>query len=161
MKNLFVIVAIISLALLSGCQENPVFEPQTSSLQKDKKPEKNRIKICCEVQDPNYRVCNLNGYVDYYFEVTSMTMNPQPGTYEISLTLYMNAVLCDMLGMVHLEWRVEDKSHDIVHVSEEGILILEKSYWITNRTDVVLLVKYLVTTNGVGIASVNLIPLEK
>ena len=124
-------------------------------------PGKNRIKICCEVQDPNYGICNLNGCVDYDFKVTSKTMNPGPGTYEISLTLYMNSVLCDMLGMVHLEWRVEGKSHDVVYVSEEGILLLEKSYWITNRTDVVLLVKYLVTTNGVGIASVNLIPLEK
>ena len=161
MKNLFVIVAIFSLALLSGCQENPVFEPQTSSLLKDKKPEKNRIKICCEVQDPNFGVCNLNGCVDYNFEVKSMIMSPRPGAYEISLTLRMNSVLCDKLGMVHLEWRVEGKSHDVVHVSEEGILLLEKSYWITNRTDVVLLVKYLVTTNGVGIASVNLVPLEK
>jgi len=161
MKNLILILAIISLALLSGCQDNPVIEPETSSLLKDKVPEESTIKICCEVQDPNYGICNLNGCVNYNFEITSMTMSPRPGIYEISLMLYMNSVLCDRLGMVHLEWRVEGKSHDIVYVSEEGILLLEKSYWITNRTDAVLLVKYLVTTNGVGIASVNLVPLEK
>jgi len=160
MKNLILILAIISLAILSGCQENAVFEPETSSLLRDKVPEEGTIKICCEVKDPKYAICNLNGCVNYNFEVTSMTMDPRSGIYEISLMLYMNSVLCDRLGMVHLEWRVEGKSDDVVYVSEEGILLLEKSYWITNRTDAVLLVKYLVTTNGVGIAGVNLVPLE-
>jgi len=40
-------------------------------------------------------------------------------------------------------------------------LLVEKSYWITNRTDVVLLVQYLVTTDGIGISGVSLAPLEK
>jgi len=72
----------------------------------------------------------------------------------------MDSKLCDKLGMVHLEWRAEGRSDDIVYVSEDGILLLEKCYSITNRSDVVLLVKYLVTTNGIGISSVNLAPLE-
>ena len=83
------------------------------------------------------------------------------GLYEISLNLEMDSKLCDKLGMVHLEWRIQGKSNDIVYVSEEGILLVEKTYWITNRNNVVLLVKYLVTTNGVGIASVDLIPVER
>jgi hypothetical protein len=63
--------------------------------------------------------------------------------------------------MMHLEWRIQGRSNDIVYVSEDGILLIEKCYTITNRSDVVLLVKYLVTTNGIGISSVILAPLEQ
>ncbi len=159
MKNLFVIFAVFSLAILIGCKENLINGPETSQLLKDKLPEVNRIKICCEVQDPNFGICNLDGYVNYTHSITNK-MGPR-GITEISLNIYMNSTLCDKLGMVHLDWRIEGRSDDLVYVSEEGILLLEKSYWITNRTDVVLLVRYLVTTNGMGIADVSLVPLEK
>lgn len=160
MKNLFVIFSVFFLAFLFGCQENPIDAPESSPLLKDKVPEVKRLKICCELRDPNYGVCNLNGCVNYTFEVIRDKMGPRRIT-EVSLNLYMNSVLCDKLGMVHLEWRIEGKSNDIVYVSEDGILLVEKTYWITNRNDVVLLVRYMVTTDGVGISSVNLVPLEK
>jgi hypothetical protein len=160
MKNLFVIFSVFFLAFLFGCQENPIYVPESSPLLKDKVPEVKRLKICCELGDPNYGVCNLNGCVNYTFEVIRDKMGPRRIT-EVSLNLYMNSVLCDKLGMVHLEWSVEGKSNDIVYVSEDGILLVEKTYWITNRNDVVLLVRYMVTTDGVGISSVNLVPLEK
>ncbi|HEY6436134.1 MAG TPA: hypothetical protein VIY47_06065, partial [Ignavibacteriaceae bacterium] len=73
----------------------------------------------------------------------------------------INASILDLVGRSHLDWRIEGRSDDLVYVSEEGILLLEKTYNITNRTDVVLLIKYLVTTNGVGIANVNVVPVEK
>jgi len=63
--------------------------------------------------------------------------------------------------MSPIKWSVKGKSQDVVTVSEEGILLIEKSYWIANRYDVVLLVQYLVTTDGVGISGVSLAPLEK
>ena len=159
MKNLIVIAVSLSLALMIGCQENLINEPETSSLMKDKRPEVSRIKICCEVKDPEYGICRLNGCVDYTYTIITNKMVPRKIT-EISLNIYMNSVLCDKLGMVHLEWRAEGRSNEIVSVSEEGILLLEKTYSITNRPDVVLLVQYLVTTNGVGIANVNVVPLE-
>lgn len=160
MKNLIVIAISLSLALMIGCQENLITDPENSALLKGKAPEVKSLKISYEIKDLTYGVCNLSGRVNYTHEVTSMTMNPRQGLYEISLSLYMNSVLCDKLGLVHLEWRAEGRSNEIVTVSEDGILLLEKTYKITNRPDVVLLVKYLVTTNGVGIASVNVVRLE-
>jgi hypothetical protein len=159
MKTFFITLVAFSLALIIGCQENLINEPESSSLLKDKRPEVSRIKICCEVKDPEYSICRLNGCVDYTYTIITNKMGPRKIT-EISLNIYMNSVLCDKLGMVHLEWRAEGRSSEIVTVSEEGILLLEKTYSITNRPDVVLLVKYLVTTNGVGIASVNVVRLE-
>jgi hypothetical protein len=159
MKTFFITLVAFSLALIIGCQENLINEPESSSLLKDKRPEVSRIKICCEVKDPEYGICRLNGCVDYTYTIITNKMGPRKIT-EISLNIYMNSVLCDKLGMVHLEWRAEGRSSEIVTVSEEGILLLEKTYSITNRPDVVLLVKYLVTTNGVGIASVNVVRLE-
>jgi hypothetical protein len=159
MKNLIAIFVSLSLALMIGCQENLINEPESAALSKDKAASQKSIKICCEVKDLTYGICTLNGCVNYFFEVINNKMGPRKIT-EISLNIYMNSVLCDKLGMVHLEWRAEGRSSEIVTVSEEGILLLEKTYSITNRPDVVLLVKYLVTTNGVGIASVNVVRLE-
>ena len=165
MKTFFVTLAAFLLALIIGCRESLINEPETSLLKKDEisastTTTTNSIKICCEVRDPQYGSCNLNGCVKYVHQIINRTMNPI-GLNEISLRLHMDSKLCDKLGMVHLEWRAEGRSNDIVYVSEEGILLVEKTYWITNRNDVVLLVRYMVTTDGVGISSVNLVPLEK
>ena len=165
MKTIFLILVVLSLSLIIGCQENMIDEPETSLFKKDEISTStitstNSIKICCEVRDPQYGSCNLNGRVKYVHQVINRAMNPL-GLSEISLKLDMDSKLCDRLGMVHLEWRVKGKSNDIVYVSEEGILFVEKTYWITHRNDVVLLVRYMVTTDGVGISSVNLVPLEK
>ena len=160
MKTLSLILIAFFIAIFSGCQENQINQPEISQINKDSLPVKNTIKICCEVRDPNYGICNLNGYVNYTHEVINRTMNPI-GLWEISLKFHMSSKLCDKLGMVHLEWRIENRSEEIVYVSEEGILLLEKMYSITNRSDVVLLVRYLVTTIGVGLANVNLVRLER
>jgi len=160
MKILFLISVVLFLSLLLGCQENPVSQFETSQIFKDKPPTENSIKLCCEVKDPYSNVCNLNGTVDYVFKIIENTMNPRATTL-ISLRINIYASLCDKLRMIPCAWIIEGKSDEIVQVSEEGILLLEKSYSITNRNDVVLLVKYLVTTNGMGISSVDLIPLER
>lgn len=160
MKTFLVTLSAFLFAFIIGCQENMLNEPQTSFEKKTDSINRNTIKICCEVRDHEYCSCNLNGRVNYVHQIINRAMNPM-GLYEISLRLQMDSKLCDKLGMVHLEWRIQGKSNDIVHVSEEGILLVEKTYWITNRNDVVLLVRYMVTTDGVGISSVNLVPLEK
>jgi len=160
MKNLIVATAVLMLAFLLGCQENLINEPESSPLLKGEKPIQEKIEICCEVEDLSYGLCTLNGSVAYYLEVIQDAMHPRAENL-VSLKLYMNSALCDKLGMMHLDWRIEDKSEDVFYVSEEGIYLLEKNYWITNRDDVVLLVQYLVTTDGVGISSVTLAPIEK
>jgi hypothetical protein len=160
MKNLIVVTTILILALLLGCQDNHVNQPESSPLLKGKKPIQEKIEICCEVDDTNYGMCSLNGFVYYTHEVIQDAMHPRAENL-VSLKLYMNSALCDKLGMMHLDWRIEDKSENVFYVSEEGIYLLEKSYWITNRDDVVLLVHYLVTTDGVGISKITLAPMEK
>jgi hypothetical protein len=160
MKTLNLALIAFVLIIFSACQEDVINQPETDQILKPKPPATNSIKICCEVKDPNYGICNLNGCVGYNVEIIRETMSPRAGT-AVYVKLYMNAILCDKLGMVHLEWRAEDRSNDVVYVSEEGIALLVKSYPITYRSDVVLLVRYLVTTDGIGIADVNLVPLEK
>ena len=160
MKTLNVTLIAFLLAIFCGCEENFINEPQTDPILKDNLPDIHSIKICCEVRDPAYGMCNLNGCVDYVFKVINEAMHPRNITM-VSVKLYMNSILCDKLGMVHLDWRAEGRTDDVVYVSEEGIVLLQKSYSITNRSDVVLLVTYLVTTNGIGLASTQIVPLEK
>jgi hypothetical protein len=160
MKNLFVALFVFSLALFIGCQENPVSQFEASPILKIKPPTEQSIKLCCELKDPYSNVCNLKGRVDYVFEVIKNTMNPRAITL-ISLRINIHASLCDKLRMMPCAWFIEGKSNEIVQVSEEGILLLEKSYSITNRNDVVLLVKYMVTKNGFGLSGVNLVPIER
>jgi hypothetical protein len=160
MKILSVIPIVFFLTLLLGCQENPISQFETSPVLKDKPPIEQTIKLCCEVKDPYANACNLNGRVNYVFEVIKNTMHPRAIT-TISLRINFDAVLCDRLRMMPWVWHIEGKSDEIVQVSEEGILLLEKSYSISNRNDVVLLVKYLVTTNGIGVARMDLVPIER
>ena len=161
MKNLLVILVIISFALIVGCQEGIVNEPE-NSLEKtsiDVNHYNNVIPLCCQVNDPFAGICGLNGYVTYIHKIINRAMNPR-GLKEVSLHLELQASLCSSLGMVHPEWKMKGMSDDIIHVSEDGIALLEKSYNISNRKDVVLLVRYLVSTNGVGVAGVSIVEIE-
>ena len=160
MKTLFITLVAFSLALIIGCQENMLNEPSETMLQKDKLVNTNIINVNYEVRDPLYGTSKLTGQVTYTHQVINQPMGPI-GFKRISLQLSMDSELENLLGMSPLKWSVRGKSQDVVTVSEEGILLIEKSYWITNRTDVVLLVQYLVTTDGVGISGVSLAPLEK
>lgn len=161
MKTFFITLAAFSLALLIGCQENMLNEPSEAFLkQNDNLVTSNVLKLECDLRDPSYGISKLCGSVNYTIQVINDAMIPI-GLNRISLRLNINALLNDIYGMMHLEWGVEDRSLDVVTVSEDGINILEKCYSISNRTDVVLLIQYLVTTNGVGVASISLAPLEK
>ena len=161
MKNLFLILTVFFLVLVIGCQENLINEPAGSMQKTDENyVTTNTLKLNNDVRDPLYGVCKLTGRVTYVHQVVNAAMNPV-GLQQISVQITMDAELDDLFGMIHLEWRVQGRSNDVLYVSEEGIQMLEKSYPITNRTDMILLVRYLVTTEGIGIATVNLIPLEK
>jgi len=161
MKTFFVTLAAFSLALIIGCQENMLNEPSETMLkQKADLVNTNTINMNYEVRDPLYGISTLTGQVTYTHEVINQPMGPI-GFNRVSIQINIDAELDNLLGMTPLKWRIQGKSQDVVNVSEEGILLVEKSYWITNRTDVVLLVQYLVTTDGVGISGVSLAPLEK
>jgi hypothetical protein len=160
MKTLLVTFVAFLFALIIGCQESFVNEPIASLEKKKSSVEKDVLKICCEVKDPLTGFCNVNGCVIFTHQIVTRAMNPT-GLVEVQLYLEMDSDLCDPLGMVHLEWNATGRSEDIVYVSEEGIAFVEKSYPITNRPDVVLLVRYMVTTDGVGISRVSMAEIEK
>lgn len=160
MKTILLTLAAFLLALFIGCQENLVNEPAVSLEKKAGSKEKDILKICCEVKDPLTGFCNVNGSVLYTHEIVSRTMNPM-GLIEVKLYLEMDSELCDPLGMVHMEWKAQGRSEDVVFVSVEGITFVEKSYPITNRDDVVLLIRYMVTTDGVGISRISMAEIEK
>lgn len=160
MKTLIVTLGTFLIALIIGCQENILTGPDTSIIKKDNLVDLRIIKIYSKVQDPYSGRCDVIGNVTYTHQIINRAMNPI-GLYEVSLHLVMDSELIDKMGMMHLIWRIQGRSDDIVTVSEEGIFLLEKSYPVTNRNDIVLLVRYLVTTNGAGISSMNLIPIER
>ena len=160
MKNLFVTLAIFSLALFIGCQENQFTEPNTSLEKNISGNGMQSMKICCQVNDPLYGCCGVNGSVMYLHKVVNGTTN-SVSLKKVSLHLEMESELCSRFGMVHLQWIAKGISDDTFYVSEEGIVLLEKSYNISNRNDVVVSVIYLVTTEGVGISSVSIKEIEK
>jgi hypothetical protein len=161
MKTLLITLAAISLALIIGCQESMLNEP-SEMIQKQSSDlvHTNIMYMNYEVMDPLYGTSKVTGAVTYIHEVINQPLGPI-GFKRISLQLSLNSELENLLGMSPVKWNIKGKSQDVVTVSEEGILLIEKSYWIANRYDVVLLVQYLVTTDGVGISSVSLAPLEK
>jgi len=161
MKTFFVTLAAFSLALIVGCQESMLNEPADVLMKgKDNLVSTNTIKLKYALHDPLFGTTNLSGKVSYTFQIVNRVMNPT-GLKEISIHITMDSELDDLFGMMHLEWRIQGRSDDVVHVSEEGILLIEKCYSITNRSDVVLLVQYLITSNGIGISGVSLAPLEQ
>ncbi len=161
MNRLFITLAAFSLALIIGCQEQMINEPSANMLKhQDDQTNTNNITMNYKVWDPVYGTRKVTGEVTYLHELIIQPMGPI-GFHRVHLIISIDSELENLTSMSPVKWRVSAKSEDIVTVSEEGIVLLEKSYWITGRPDVVLLVKYLVTTEGVGISGVSLAPLEK
>jgi hypothetical protein len=158
MKTFFLTLAALSLALIIGCQESMLNEPSETILkQKDDFVNTNNLSMKYELQDPLYGTSTLTGQVTYIHQVIYQPMGPI-GFNRISININLNAELHNLLGISPRKWIIQGRSEDVVTVSEEGILIIEKYYSINNRRDVVLLVQYLVTTDGIGISGVSLAP---
>lgn len=155
MKKLFMILLYLECFLLSGCTENNISEPELNQNKPHLSTIKENIPFCCPVSDPLSGACNVIGNVTYLHQILSGPGNER-GVYVIQINLEMNSEICDLFGMMHPAWSISGNSEDIVYVSEEGIEILEKTYQICNRTDILLLVKYLITTEGIGIAEISI-----
>lgn len=161
MKTFAGILIFCVIIFTSGCSDTFITEP-TETLNKPGQTynsHKGKIDLCCPLQDPLSGTCNINGCVQYYHQILSGPNN-NGGVYTIQVNLEMCSELCDLFGMMHPEWRVLGSSEDLVFVSEEGIAILEKYYPVCNRVDIRLNVKYLVTTEGVGIVQMMIEPVS-
>jgi len=149
MKKLFLTTVAFSVLLLIGCQENSITEPVGTLEKTGNSVSREIIHINFFVEDPFAGRSELVGDVYYTHEL--LNSDQLSNQFLVSVSLELNSQLFDMLGMMHPDWSSSGKSEDSMYISEEGIYILQKAYRITNRDDVVLVVQYLVTTEGVGV----------
>ena len=147
MKKFFVTLVIVTFFLILGCQENPVTELFQPLNKKANVAVEDTIDLCCMLEDPIGCNCQLTGEVSYVQQVTPI----QSGLYEVNLMLNMYTQLCSINGSNEIYCPIECTTTDILYISEEGIYILTKAYIIPSRIDILLMVQYLVTTEGVGI----------
>jgi len=166
MKTLTSIVGIFLILSIVGCRENLVNPPEPSKnlelykINEADAPyshlmQKGVIDIFQEVIDPLLGSCRVEGQAMYYQDIRTYNV----GLNKIFLNIEMNSELTTPL-MNHARYSIKGKSLDTVIVSEEGIYILEKNYPISGRPDLRLGVQYLVTTEGVGIARIVLLPID-
>ena len=149
MKKLFLAIVVLSVLFVVGCQENSITEP-VGTLEKTRNSvNREFIQMNIVIDDPLAGKVELVGKVYYTHELANS--DKRSSQFLVSVSLELNAQLFDILWGTHLEWCSSGKSEDSMYISEEGIYILQKAYSITNRDDVVLVVQYLVTTEGVGI----------
>lgn len=150
MKNLIKPFVLTTFLFAFGCNDLPPTEP-AGAVQKLNNPvTKEVLDICCQVTDPIMGCCKVIGEVTYVHEIVEI-QSALSGLSLVRVQIDMDAELCDRFGMVHLEWGIVGKSEDLIYVSEDGIYLLQKAYPICNRNECVLVVQYLVTTEGVGI----------
>ena len=151
-KLLFTLVFCLVLFFL-GCQESSITEPTQSLLKETNISLTDTINLCCLLADPAGGNCQLNGEVVYTHQILGNEASDN-GLYLVSLSLDINSILCSLDHPTFTRWTISGQSEDEFYVSEEGIYILQKAYLISNRNDVMLIVDYLVTTEGVGIPNV-------
>ena len=163
MKNLLLALVTFSVLLLIGCHENSITDPiQNMSLQKNDDPSINRGVISLEgtLEIPNQpnSFLNIYGQAGYIHELHYLDPIPPAPQQYVSLSLNVSADLTDPNSSIDPVWGITSKSEDVVYVSEEGISLLEKSYTIKGREDgLLLLCRYIVTTDGVGLNEMFLV----
>jgi hypothetical protein len=149
MKKLLLTAVVFSVLFIIGCQENSITDPVGTLEKRSNTDTREIIQMNFMIDDPLAGKVELVGEVYYTHELANS--DHRSSQFLVSVSLELNVQLFDMLGGTHPEWSSSGKSEDSMYISEEGIYILQKAYSITNRDDVVLIVQYLVTTEGVGI----------
>ncbi|MCU0344238.1 MAG: hypothetical protein MUF28_10535 [Ignavibacterium sp.] len=153
MKKLLFTLIFFLVLIFIGCQESSITEPTQSIAKKGNLATTETINLCCLLADPAGGNCQLKGEVNYIHQIIG-SQSEGDGLYLVSLSLEMNSELCSLDGPALTRWTIEGQSEDEFYVSEEGIVIVDKAYLISNRNDIILCVQYLVTTEGVGIPSI-------
>jgi len=165
MKTLSFAVCLLCLLLFWNCQESYITTPEDSpqipkflngpgSNMEESPPKiiitKDIIIINQMINDPMLGNSEIIGEAMYTLELGDNTQQSE-GLYNVRFSTVFNAELIDKCGMVHLPWTIIGESEDEFFVSEDGIYLLQKSYAIENRDEVVLIVQFLVTIEGAGI----------
>jgi hypothetical protein len=153
MKTSLYSFVTVALFLMLGCEEMQVTEPIQSVAEKDNFLNNGSINLCCVLDDPLGGCCQLLGEVEYVHEIIESATGGD-NQYLVALTLDMSSELCRNCDIREIYCPIECTTNDTIYVSEEGIYILMKAYIIENRIDVLLMVQYLITTEGVGIPNI-------
>ena len=161
MRALTVLFSIFIVLSLFGCGENPV-NPSDSipnpeinkDLQAGSGIIKDEIPICCQAFDPVTGECSITGKVTYMHQILEYTTD----SVRVKINLEMDSELCTKL-MHPMQYEIYGSSEDIEFVKVNGKILIDKTYEISYRTDIILCVQYLVTTEAVSIMEMNLIPL--
>ena len=158
MKQLLFSLVVFSILFVIGCQENSITDPVSAeSIKKDQTtvdpftsgviPLEGVLVVPGGFQS----YYDIQGQINYTHELVLLSPGPRVPQYYIDLNLSVRAVLTDE---GHNVFRISSESEDFVHVSEDGISILEKSFSVLGRRDgLVLVCRFLLTTDGIGLSS--------
>jgi len=152
MYKIFINLLVLTTILVVGCGENSLNVPVGTLEKNGNTPTREILNFNLVINDPIAGSSELVGTAYYTHEVANS--NLQGNQFLVSVSIDMNSELNDMLGMMHLEWNSSGQSNESFYINEEGIYLLQKAYSITNRDDVMLIIQYLVTTEGMGISNV-------
>ncbi|RPI66882.1 MAG: hypothetical protein EHM47_15835 [Ignavibacteriales bacterium] len=165
MKKLFLSFVVFSFLLVTGCQENSITDPISS--QSPNKVQSNSgivtqgsvpLQGILEVQGSDNLFYTIEGNIDYTHELIFVDPIPPAQQYHVKLNLSTNAILAggnDLPG--NKNNTVSSESEDVFYVSPEGIYLLEKTFYLQGSFEgMVLVLRFLVTTDGVGLNSMHL-----
>jgi hypothetical protein len=157
MKKFFLTTVAFSVLLLIGCQENSITDPiDQQDLQKNDDPLVHQdiieLNAILEVPDLTNAFLQISGQIEYVHELVFVDPIPPAPQYYVSLSFQVNAELSDPYSENHQDLTISSESQDVIYVSEDGIYLLEKSFTVRGRNDgMILLCRFLVTTDGVGL----------
>jgi hypothetical protein len=158
MKKLLLTTAVFSVLLIIGCQENSITDPiDQQDLQKNDDPlvQQGTIALDGLLVDPSVPFnsnLTISGQIDYMHSIELVDPMPPAPQYYVVLSLSVDASLISRDSANEPYMFVTSESEDVIYVPVEGIYLLEKYYNIQGREDgMVLICKFLVTTDGVGL----------
>ncbi len=162
MKNLLLTIAVFSVLFIIGCGESSITDPLQvkgpADVQKSDRPLVNQGTITLEgmLVDPSVPFTSylqIRGEIEYVHELILVDPIPPAPQYYVLLNLSINAVLNDPYSPQDPIWPISTKTEDVIYVSEDGIYLLDKTFPLQDRSDgMVLVCRFLVTTDGVGLS---------
>jgi len=163
MKKIFGGIFILSLFLLLSCKDNSLnnpVSPDQGTVQKSTENLKtgdiqlDRVLAVPGITESYYQLNGSIGYDEDIFPANMSTSTLKP---DINLKLSLDGKLVNPDDVKNDVWDVVGNSDEELHVSQEGIVVLNKAYQIHGRKDGLELVcTFIVTTNGVGLNNVKL-----
>jgi len=168
MKKLLLSLVVFSVLFVTGCQENNITDPLASeTINKNQLAEKTNPLgyiplegLVSNLNNPEFSL-NINGIIEYEHELVIVDPIPPAPQYYVSVHLSVQAALSDTDLNDNSAGVISGASDDIIYVSEEGIYILDKQYEVEGLTDgLVLVCRFLVTTDGIGLHSMWLYILQ-